>query len=536
MTPVKTCFGPTCWIQDQAKDALSGAVGDFAKGVSEAVGQVVGALGTMWVHVGTPDLDGGGASSIEAGSKAPGAGDLTTVLGYVTWISLVVCIVSLIVLGGRLALHLRAGEGITSLGRIGLVLGATVLISASSAIASAITKTAPHGGGTVLFLQSSLWWYTGVLAMVSVIIGGARMAWEQRAEPGKDLLRSLLTLVIVAGAGVTIVSLLTNVADKFSVWIINGSLDCNVTSDDCFGRNVTLLLGALTVSGGTSGPALSTVLVMVLGLIALLVTCIQVALMIARGGMLVLLTGVLPLTAAMTNTETGRSWFRKTLAWLTAFLLYKPAAAIVYAAAFQLAGQKVFGDDGTGITTLLAGLMLMVLSLLAMPALMRFIAPMTSAMGGGALAGAALGGAAMAMPTGAMKLAEGGRSSSSTTTSNVNPSTSSTSNTSTSTSAPSGSGAAGGSGSRGAPGAAGGQGTAGATGGQGPAGVGSAGATGSTGSVGAAGSAGAGAAGASAAGGPWGAAAAAGLKAAKGAGETAQKFAQDATEEGPSGS
>jgi hypothetical protein len=422
------------------------------------------------------------------------------------------------------------------------VLGATVLISASSAIASAITKTAPHGGGTVLFLQSSLWWYTGVLAMVSVIIGGARMAWEQRAEPGKDLLRSLLTLVIVAGAGVTIVSLLTNVADKFSVWIINGSLDCNVTSDDCFGRNVTLLLGALTVSGGTSGPALSTVLVMVLGLIALLVTCIQVALMIARGGMLVLLTGVLPLTAAMTNTETGRSWFRKTLAWLTAFLLYKPAAAIVYAAAFQLAGQKVFGDDGTGITTLLAGLMLMVLSLLAMPALMRFIAPMTSAMGGGALAGAALGGAAMAMPTGAMKLAEGGRSSSSTTTSNVNPSTSSTSNTSTSTSAPSGSGAAGGSGSRGAPGAAGGQGTAGATGGQGPAGVGSAGAAGSAGSVGAAGSAGAGAGGASAAGGaaaaggPWGAAAAAGLKAAKGAGETAQKFAQDATEEGPSGS
>ena len=59
-------------------------------------------------------------------------------------------------------------------------------------------------------------------------------------------------------------------------------------------------------------------------------------LMFVRGGMLVLLVGTLPLIAAFSNTEMGLQWFRKATAWLIAFALYKPAAAIVYAVAFKL--------------------------------------------------------------------------------------------------------------------------------------------------------------------------------------------------------
>ncbi|MFM9745531.1 hypothetical protein ACKI2C_49105, partial [Streptomyces brasiliscabiei] len=83
----------------------------------------------------------------------------------------------------------------------------------------------------MLFLQSSLWWYMGAAAVVSVIIGGVRMAWEQRAEPGKDTIKSLLTLIVVAGAGVTIVGLLVSAFDSFSVWILNGALNCDVGTD-----------------------------------------------------------------------------------------------------------------------------------------------------------------------------------------------------------------------------------------------------------------------------------------------------------------
>ena len=112
-----------------------------------------------------------------------------------------------------------------------------------------------------------------------------------------------------------------------------------------------------------------------LGIIAFLATVIQIMLMLVRGGMLVLLVGTLPLVAAFSNTEMGMQWFRKASAWLLAFALYKPAAAVVYAVAFDLAGQQ-------GALALLDGVMMLVLAILALPALLRFVVPATSALAG----------------------------------------------------------------------------------------------------------------------------------------------------------
>ena len=61
--------------------------------------------------------------------------------------------------------------------------------------------------------------------------------------------------------------------------------------------------------------------------------------MVVRSGMLVILAGILPTTAAFTNTEMGRQWFQKAVGWTIAFILYKPAAAIVYSVAFLLMGS-----------------------------------------------------------------------------------------------------------------------------------------------------------------------------------------------------
>ena len=113
-----------------------------------------------------------------------------------------------------------------------------------------------------------------------------------------------------------------------------------------------------------------------LGIIAFLATVIQIMLMLVRGGMLVLLVGTLPLVAAFSNTEMGMQWFRKASAWLVAFALYKPAAAVVYAVAFDLAGQQ-------GALALLDGVMMLALAILALPALLRFVVPATSALAGG---------------------------------------------------------------------------------------------------------------------------------------------------------
>jgi len=312
-------------ISCKAGSIVTGALGDaldrLAKAVAEAVGKVVAALGTVWLHVGTPQLtttDGGSAPSDAVG-----------------------------------------------------------------------------------FIQGSLWWYAAAAAVLAVVVGGARMAWERRAQPGQELLRGLLTMVVVFGAGLTAISLLVTASDQFAGWIVDRS-----TQGTDFGQNITAMLNLSSAAGSGLGP----LLVVIFGLLALLASAVQIMLMVVRGGMLVILAGVLPLAASFTSTEMGRTWFRKCVSWMIAFTLYKPAAAIVYATAFRLTGSRVQGlGDGQGLVNVLTGLVLMIVALFALPALMRFVTPLVGsvASGGGAGAGALAGGVVAALPTGAISLGGG---------------------------------------------------------------------------------------------------------------------------------
>lgn len=260
-----------------------------------------------------------------------------------------------------------------------------------------------RASSTVAFIQGSLWWYMAAALVLAVIVGGTRMAWEQRGEPLRDLLKALLTFVVVSSAGLSVIALGTAAGDAYAKWVIDTSTD-----GTDFASNIATMLGFLAKSSAaTPGPANPVIFVIIAGFLALLFSCFQIVLMVVRGGMLVVLAGVFPLTAAFTNTETGRAWFRKACGWILAFILYKPAAAIIYATSFRLVGDAQLGTGG-GITTALTGVTLMLLALVALPALMRFVVPMVSAIGGGSGGGgAALGAAAMALPSGA--ISAGGR-------------------------------------------------------------------------------------------------------------------------------
>ncbi|GAB3306106.1 hypothetical protein [Pseudoclavibacter terrae] len=375
----------------------------MANAVAEAVGKTVASLGTVWVYIGTPNItDTGDQTAVGA---PPISAEIGVLLGYVTWIGMVFAIISILILGMLIATRMRAGEGIAAVGKLGYIMGGVVLISAASAIVAQVVRSGgPQGaGGATYFIQSSLWWLIGAVAVLSVIVGGIRMVWEQRGEPGRDTVKSLLTLIVVAGAGTTIVGILISAADTFAVWVLNASTDCAVDDPGgtCFGENILVLLALTTnPAAGSLGP----LLIIVLGLIAVLASAFQIVLMVARGGMLVVLAGIFPLAASATNTEMGKNWFRKCVAWIVALVLYKPAAAIVYAAAFRLAGTDVFQDDGTGLLAVLTGLMLMIIALFAMPALMRFVTPMVGSMAAGAGGAALAAGALAALPSGAAAL------------------------------------------------------------------------------------------------------------------------------------
>ncbi|MGZ4661048.1 MULTISPECIES: hypothetical protein [Micrococcaceae] len=312
----------------------------------------------------------------------------------------------------------------------------------------------------MLFLQNSLYFWTASLAVLSVLVGAAKMTIERRGAPLRDLVRSLATLIVVSGAGVAAVGLLTVAADQFSAWIITNS-----TNGTSFNENITALLALSATS------PLGSIMIILLGLVAILASVMQIVLMIIRGGLLVILTGIFPTAAAFTNTEAGKGWFQKCTAWLIAFILYKPAAAIIYATAFQLSGSKIFGnvgdgkDFGSALLTTVTGLALMIIALFAMPALMRFVTPMVGAVAGGN--GALAAGTVGALASGAISMGSAGRGGGSSTSSTT---TSSTSSQSPGSQGPSGTGS---------------QGTAGTSGTAGKTGTRSAGVTGAAASTGA---------------------------------------------------
>ncbi|MDK7272054.1 MULTISPECIES: hypothetical protein [Actinotignum] len=287
----------------------------------------------------------------------------------------------------------------------------------------------------ITWIHDSLSYATGLFMLLGVLVGAGSMAWHRRGEPLRDMLASVIQLVIVSGAGVTVVQLLMEASSLFSSWLLasSGSMESvqaaiNVMIDE--GTNLAILTIFLLAA-------------MLLG------TLLALILLLCRDSFLVLLIGILPLSAAATNTAVGRQWFEKTKTWIIAFLLYKPAFAIILSIGMRLISsgspptmtarveeacgtfdeakleayqqcvleqmKAAIGDDSSltnSVTTILVGVGVLCLAGFAMPALMRFVVPATASMSSGAgMSGiaAGLGGAAGSLvASGAIKVARGG--------------------------------------------------------------------------------------------------------------------------------
>lgn len=368
---------------DAAVDAGSQSLQTLAEKVSEAAASAFGALGTLWVFTPTPRLDG----SSSQGSGSPLPAELVEVLGYVQWIGLITAVLALIALGALLGWRTRSDAGEALFPRLALIAGGVLFLgSASSLVGALVGSATERTSATVAFLRGELVSLVMWAAVLSTIIAGIRLI-HGNSKAGVSWLQGMATLLLVSAGSATIGQALVSATDELSIRIINNSLDCSVTEGgNCFGTTLIKLMATAnsTTAGGPTG---GVILAIVFGILGLLISFVQMLLMIVRGGMLIVLVGVLPLTASATTTEVGRSWFQKSVGWLIAWALYKPAAAIVYAAGFQLAGS--LGKDNSGIWSAVSGLSLMIASAVALPALLRFVVPMTAAVASGGGGGAA---------------------------------------------------------------------------------------------------------------------------------------------------
>lgn len=207
---------------------------------------------------------------------------------------------------------------------------------------------------------------TIALLVLGLVVAGARTMFAQRGEPFQEAMRGLARVVFVTTAGTAFVQIMVWGGDAYADWILKVS-------------GTTATAGFVDVGFATSSPGLA----LIFGLLGILSVALQWVIMFVRQAMLLLLNTYWPMTASYAMLRQGQSAFEKVTAWIIAFIIYSPLAASIYAFAWRLKN----GQDGAG--GVLYGLMLIILAVVALPAIMRLIAPATAALGsavGGAMA------------------------------------------------------------------------------------------------------------------------------------------------------
>ncbi len=66
--------------------------------------------------------------------QPPGAGNLTQILGWATWLAMGVCVLGVVIAGGSMAVQHRHGGGGESASRLGWVAAGCVVVGSASGI------------------------------------------------------------------------------------------------------------------------------------------------------------------------------------------------------------------------------------------------------------------------------------------------------------------------------------------------------------------------------------------------------------------
>ncbi|WP_255436164.1 hypothetical protein [Salinispora sp. H7-4] len=241
--------------------------------------------------------------------------------------------------------------------------------------------------GAIGYLRAYTNWAVAAIAVGAVLVAAIKLALDRDGREAGSVGKGLVALVVLAGAGVPAVRYLIEIGDQYSTWILNAAADNE--------------LGERLIVFATPA-AISPMMTIGISLMLFLATMVQLLLLLARNAGLILLSGLLPLAAAAGISGSGRSVRDRYLTWLIALVLYKPAAATIYATVFWLIGE------GQSITEVLTGLVMFIMAVVALPALMRLIAPPVGVLSGGGGGGAAVAAVAGAgkLTTGALRLAD----------------------------------------------------------------------------------------------------------------------------------
>lgn len=221
----------------------------------------------------------------------------------------------------------------------------------------------------------------------SVLVASIRIIISRKGEPLVMVVSGLLRYAIVSALGLTVLQAALAAGDALAQDVLQGAA----------GNFASLMYAMLTADPTNLWATL------VISGIAGLLGIIQWVLMALRQAGLLVLAAMLPLAASGSLSRSTRGWLDRLMGWLIAIVVYKPAAAFVYYIGFSYLSPRA-GTKPGDLSTLLTGLLVLTLAVVAMPVLLKFFS-----WSGTQLGGAGGGGSGLLAATGAVTMARGSR-------------------------------------------------------------------------------------------------------------------------------
>lgn len=249
----------------------------------------------------------------------------------------------------------------------------------------------PNGTMTqvVAFLDGSLKYFAGFFMVIAFILSAIKIMHDRdRGKHVKDVLMMILLAIANQGATIAVIAIALIASSAFSTWILD-----QATTTGMAENLTTILTGD---GGGMAGVA--TVLFLLFATACAFFLCLM---LVARGAVLFVRTGMLLISGSFYSTDVGKQVWRECVGAIAAFILWKPTVAIIFATGFKLLSTDLASQDGG--TNFLYGIALLFLAMFSLPALQRVVTPMVSPVASGQGAGAVAGAAVTTFAYGGMR-------------------------------------------------------------------------------------------------------------------------------------
>jgi type IV secretion system protein TrbL len=213
----------------------------------------------------------------------------------------------------------------------------------------------------------------------SVLAQSIRIIVMRRGEPLFAVFGGLVKFAVAAALGVTLL--------QGALWA-GDVLATNLLGTSAVDFGITMREVLTARRGGLAEPFL----LLLLSVVVLALAAAQWMAMALRQVALLAVAATLPLAAAGSLTAITRNWLSKLVPWALAMVVYKPAAALIHAVGEQYLKQLA-EPGGAGVSTVLAGIVVLALGVAALPMSLRLLSWSSVRISTGGLSGDAMAGA-----------------------------------------------------------------------------------------------------------------------------------------------